>query len=213
MVESFEYQSQVIAMTHSHTRMSSKVIQKYFDNWLEIVKIKVIAHWKVAPAFLRLKGIFRYANVPQGQINAVLCWSSGLICIWLYLENPSIKEKMTLLAQLSMIWLMCGVGKLSLGQALFKSRKLIQTLIVACFLATWTILDTHYVRGTGWINLAFRSFSTSALIVAAFLGWTWCSFCWTSLAMGCLNLVYNDGRINPRHFFVCLGKKISKLFE
>ena len=38
MVAYFEYQSQVIGMTHSHTRMSSKVIQKYFDNRFEIVE-------------------------------------------------------------------------------------------------------------------------------------------------------------------------------
>ena len=38
MAASFEYQSQVIGMTHSHTGMSSKVIQKYFNNRLEIVE-------------------------------------------------------------------------------------------------------------------------------------------------------------------------------
>ena len=35
---SFEYQSQVIGMTHSHMRMSSEFIQKYFNNRLEIVE-------------------------------------------------------------------------------------------------------------------------------------------------------------------------------
>ena len=34
----FENQSQVIRMMHSHTRMSSKVIQKYFNNWFEIME-------------------------------------------------------------------------------------------------------------------------------------------------------------------------------
>ena len=38
MVASFEYQSQMIVMTHSHTRMSNKVIQKYFDNRFEIME-------------------------------------------------------------------------------------------------------------------------------------------------------------------------------
>ena len=38
MVAYFEYQSQMIGMTHSDTRMSSKVIQKYFNNRLEIME-------------------------------------------------------------------------------------------------------------------------------------------------------------------------------
>ena len=38
MPPSFEHQSQVIRMTHPHTRMSSEVIQKYFDNGLEIME-------------------------------------------------------------------------------------------------------------------------------------------------------------------------------
>ena len=39
--------------------------------------------------------------------------------------------------------------KSSLGQALFKSKKLIQTLIVPYFLAIGTILDTQLVNSTG----------------------------------------------------------------
>src|SRR5713101_5837519 len=38
MLASFEHQYQVIRMTHPHTRMSSEVIQKYFDNGLEIME-------------------------------------------------------------------------------------------------------------------------------------------------------------------------------
>jgi hypothetical protein len=34
-------------------------------------KEKVMAHWNVTPTFLRPKGIFWHANVPQGKINAV----------------------------------------------------------------------------------------------------------------------------------------------
>ena len=117
MSASFEYQSQVIQMTHSHTRMSSKVIQKTSMIDLRSWKIKVIARWNVAPAFLRPKGIFRYANVPQGQINAVLCWSSGLICIWLYLEKLYMKEKnlatRTLIQNLINKW--CGEIVLRIG--------------------------------------------------------------------------------------------------
>jgi hypothetical protein len=32
-----------------------------------------MARWKVAPAFLRPKGSFRYAKVPHGQMKVVLC--------------------------------------------------------------------------------------------------------------------------------------------
>src|SRR5713226_2157724 len=38
MSASFEHQSQVIRMMHPHARMSSEVIQKYFDNGLEIME-------------------------------------------------------------------------------------------------------------------------------------------------------------------------------
>jgi hypothetical protein len=42
-----------------------------------------MARWKVSLEFFRPKGIFQYANVPQGHMNAILCWSLGLIWIWL----------------------------------------------------------------------------------------------------------------------------------
>jgi hypothetical protein len=35
-------------------------------------KMYVMARWKVAPAFLRPKGMTRYENVPHGVMNAVL---------------------------------------------------------------------------------------------------------------------------------------------
>ena len=41
---------------------------------------------------------------------------------------------------------MCGVGKLSLGQDLFKSLKSMQTLMVPYFLLTGTTFDTHSIR-------------------------------------------------------------------
>ena len=143
-----------------------------------------MACWKVAPAFLRPKGIFQYANVPHGQMNVVLCWCSGLIWIWLYLEKLSMKEKASQPAHSSMIWSMNSVGKLSLGHALFKSQKSVHTRIVPCFLLTGTRFDTHWVKWIGYINLNFSNFSTSTLMVVAFLGLTRWSFYRTGLASG-----------------------------
>jgi hypothetical protein len=82
-------------------------------------------------------------------MNDVLCWSSGLICIWLYLEKTSMKEKALQPAHSSIIWSMNGVGKLSLGQALFKSQKSVHTQIVPYFLLTGMGFDTHWVK---WIR-------------------------------------------------------------
>ena len=39
-------------------------------------------------------------------------------------------------------------GKLSLGQARFKSWKLVHIRIAPCFLSTETGFETHYVKGT-----------------------------------------------------------------
>ena len=53
MPSSFENQSQVIRMTHPHARMSSEVIQKYFNNGLEIVENQVHCPLK------RSSGVFK----------------------------------------------------------------------------------------------------------------------------------------------------------
>jgi hypothetical protein len=48
----------------------------------EVMKCKKeMVRWKVAPSFLRSNGILRYANVLHGQMNVILCLSSGLIWI------------------------------------------------------------------------------------------------------------------------------------
>lgn len=64
----------------------------------------------------------------------------------------------------------CGV--LSFGQALFKFLMSMHTQIIPCFLSTKTRLKTQSVRGMGYMKLALRNFSNSALIVATFLGLT-----------------------------------------
>ena len=58
MVTSFEYQSQMIGMTHSHMRMSSKVIQKYFDNQFEIVEDQGHGPLKSSSGVLKAKRHF-----------------------------------------------------------------------------------------------------------------------------------------------------------
>jgi hypothetical protein len=46
------------------------------------------------------------------------------------------------------------------------------TWMFPCFLFTETGLDTHSVKGIGWIKPTLNNFSTSALIAGAFLGLT-----------------------------------------
>ena len=58
MVAYFKYQSQLIGMTHSHTRMSSKVIQKYFDNPFEIVEDQGHVPLKSSSGVLKAKRHF-----------------------------------------------------------------------------------------------------------------------------------------------------------
>ena len=40
--------------------------------WIKLWKQYVMAHWKVAPAFLRPKGMTRYVNVPHKVVNDIL---------------------------------------------------------------------------------------------------------------------------------------------
>jgi hypothetical protein len=82
------------------------------------------------------------------------------------------KEKASQTVHSSMIWSMNGVGKLSLGHALFKSQKSVHTRIVPYFLLTSTGFDTHWVKWIGKIKPSFSNFSTSILMAAAFLGLT-----------------------------------------
>ena len=54
-----------------------------------VLHIAIMHLWKEADAFHNPKGILRYAKVPYGQVNVVLCWSSGWIGIWKNPEYPS----------------------------------------------------------------------------------------------------------------------------
>jgi hypothetical protein len=56
------------------------------------------------------KRYFPISERPLREMKVFLCWSAGRMSIWLYLEKPSIKEKMVMPVQLSIIWSMKGVG-------------------------------------------------------------------------------------------------------
>ena len=79
---------------------------------------------------------------------------------------------------------MKGVEKLSLEQALFRSQKSIHTWMVPCLLFMGMGLDTHSIKGTGWMKPTLSSFSTSTLIAGAFLGLIALRRCQTGLASG-----------------------------
>ena len=73
----------------------------------------------------------------------VFSMSSGAIRLWLYLENPSIKDNIEWLDVLSTSMSICGRGKSSLGLALLRSRKSTQTLTLPSFLGIRTTLASH----------------------------------------------------------------------
>ena len=79
---------------------------------------------------------------------------------------------------------MNGVGKLSLGQALFNSLKSVHTWMVPYFLYIRPRLDTHSVKGTGYINPTLSKFSTSSLMAGALQGFIVHKRCRTGLASG-----------------------------
>lgn len=125
---------------------------------------------------LRLKGIFLYAKVHQGQIKVFLCWSLGWVVNLLYPKKISMKEKITFPAHSSIIWSIKGVGKLYFIQASFKSINSMRMWIVPYFLSTRTEFETHLVNETGFMKLALSIFSPLALIATVFLGFTDLSF-------------------------------------
>jgi hypothetical protein len=53
-------------------RSSGEVVQVCEDDMSQIVKMYVMVRWKVAPTFLRPKGMPRYEKVLHGVVNVVL---------------------------------------------------------------------------------------------------------------------------------------------
>jgi hypothetical protein len=81
VVTSFKNQSKVRSMIHSLARVSSKIIEVSFDYVFEIMKSESHGSLEGCSDIFQGKGILWYANVPQGHMNAILCWSLGLIWI------------------------------------------------------------------------------------------------------------------------------------
>jgi hypothetical protein len=58
---------------YSLVRVISEIIELSFDNMFHIMKRKGHGALEGFSDDLRMKDIFKYAKVPQGQINAILC--------------------------------------------------------------------------------------------------------------------------------------------
>ena len=65
MAASFEHQSQMIGMMHSHMRMSSKFIQKYLDNRFKIVEDQGHGPLKSSSGILKAKRHFSICKRSQ----------------------------------------------------------------------------------------------------------------------------------------------------
>ena len=61
---------------------STPVLPGYLLLWHSYTWDKTSTLW--SRQLQRLKGILLYAYVPNGHVNVVFSWSSGLITIWLY---------------------------------------------------------------------------------------------------------------------------------
>ena len=101
--------------------------------------------------------------------KVVLVISLVAILIWLYPEKPSMKDIKTLPAVLSTKTSMCGRGKSSLGQALFKSLKSTYILTFPSFLGTGITLVIHSAWCMGLMNPTFNFLVTSSLIFRSHL--------------------------------------------
>ncbi|KAM7521604.1 hypothetical protein LguiA_011506 [Lonicera macranthoides] len=77
-----------------------------------------------------------------------------------------------------------GIGKLSLGQALFKSVKSTHTLHFPLFFLTTTGLDIHSGKSASRIAPALSNFWTSSSTAIAFSGDVRRGFCLIGLKVG-----------------------------
>ena len=149
MLASFEYQSQVIGMMHSHMRMSSKVIQKYLDNRLEIVEDQGHCPLKSRYGIIKAKRHFpickRSPRKNKCSLMLVLRFNLYLIVSRKAIHKGKNLATHTLIQNLINKW----CGKLSLGQAWFKSWKSVHMQITPCFLSTGTGFETHSIKGMG----------------------------------------------------------------
>ena len=96
------------------------------------------------PPHSSVRRAWRCSSIPPAVSWKKICFSSsGYILIWLYPENPSMKD---IRSNPHVLWIMTSVigrGNSSLGQASFRYRKSMQIRIFPFFLATGTILPTQ----------------------------------------------------------------------
>ena len=136
-------------MTHSHTRMSSKVIQKYFDNRFEIVDDQGHSPLKISSGILKAK---RHFSICKSSPRTNKCSFMLVLGFNLYLIIPekSIHEGKnlathTLIQNLINKW--CGEIVLRIGT--IQIMEISTYTDHSCLLSTGTGFETHYVKGTG----------------------------------------------------------------
>jgi hypothetical protein len=116
---------------------------------LEVMEIKIHGLLKGRTSIFETK---RHLTIRECTPWTIECCFVLVLGFDLYLiisQKLSMKEKASQPTHSSIIWSMNGVGKLSFGQALFKSWKFVHTRIVPCFLLTGTGFDTHWVKWIG----------------------------------------------------------------
>ena len=148
MTASFENQSQVVGMTHSHARMSSEVIQKYFNNRLEIVEDQ--GHFPLKCSF----GVFkaeRHFLIHERSPRTNKCSLVLVLRFNLYLIIPRKAvhkgehfAPRTLIQNLIYKW--CGEVILRTGT--IQIMEISAYGITPYFLSTRIGFETHSVKGT-----------------------------------------------------------------
>ena len=117
-------------------------------------------------------------------MKEVFSISSRAIRIWLYPENPSMKDNIKCPAVLSTSISMCEKEKSSLGLALFRSQKSTQTLTLPSFLGTGMTLASHLGYSTTNKKPTLSCFWISSFTYKLHWGCSLLNFCLTSLACG-----------------------------
>jgi len=136
------------------------------------------------PCVLQSEGHDSIAIHPQWRPERCMLFIVGYILIWLYLEIPSIKDIRSNPHVLSIMTSVIGRENSSLGHALFRSWKLMQTLIFPFFLVTGLILATQSGCYSSLIKPKSISFLTSNWIVSIISGRNCHCCCLTGFASG-----------------------------
>ena len=139
----------MVGMSHSHTTMSSKVIQKDFNNRFEIIKDQGHGPLKSSSTILKAKRDFLICKssprTNKCSFMLILGFDLNLIISRKTVHEAEYLASRTLIQNLIDKW----CGKIILGQALFKSRKSVHIWIVPCFLSIGMGFETHSIKGTG----------------------------------------------------------------